>query len=107
MKITLTYDVGTGPITVETNFWVITQWERCPLAKGRRITDLATGMGMDDLGLMTWYAAQSAGHEPMAGPWTKDHVQVYDDFIRRLQSLPDITGVESPRPTIGAPTDAA
>lgn len=99
MKIKLTYDVGTGPITVETNFWVITQWERCPLTKGRRATDLATGMGMDDLGLMTWYAAQAAGHEPKTGAWVKAHETIYDDFILRLTGIPEIVGVESPRPT--------
>lgn len=90
MKLTLQVDQGDGPYTVSTNLWVITQWER---RFKRKASDIAQGIGVEDLAFMAHAASQLAG---IVVP-----VEL-DGFIKKLVSL-DVVEEEAPVPTEAAP----
>ena len=90
MKLTLRVDQGDGPYTVSTNLWVITQWER---RFKRKASDMAQGIGVEDLAFMAHAASQLHG---ITVP-----VEL-DGFIKKLVAL-DVIEEEAPVPTEAAP----
>jgi hypothetical protein len=94
MKLKLTYDLGEGPVHVETNLFVIVAWER---KYKRKASDMsANGVGVEDLAFMAHQAALQQGLGVPA---------ILDDFIKRCQSL-DVVSEEPARPTEAISTDA-
>ena len=91
MKLDLRLDMGDGPITVTTNLWCITQWERKFKTKA---SDMANGIGIEDLSFLAWAACQVHG---VTVPI------VLDDFIKKLVTL-DVVSEEPDRPFSEAPT---
>jgi len=55
MQLTLKIDQGDGPYQVNTNLYVVVQWER---KFKRKASDLANGIGMEDLAYMAWTASK-------------------------------------------------
>jgi len=91
--ITLEYTTkaNPNPVTVQTSLWVTTLWER---KFNRKSSDLATGVGMEDLLFMAYEASKEAG---IVVP------VVFDDFIKSLVSL-DYVSSEPTNPTEPAPS---
>ena len=94
MKLTIRIDIGEGPIDVETNLFVTVLWER---KYKRKASDLAQGVGAEDLAFMAHEAMKLAKiNVPM----------MLDDFIRKIVSL-EVVETQSANPTREAPSDAA
>ena len=94
MKLTIRIDIGEGPIDVETNLFVTVLWER---KYKRKASDLAQGVGAEDLAFMAHEAMKLAKISvPM----------MLDDFIRKIVSL-EVVETQSANPTQEAPSDAA
>ena len=93
MKLKIRLDMGEGPFEVETNLWVVTQWER---KFKRKVSDFANGVGIEDLAFMAHIACQSEGiMVPIA----------LDDFIKKLVLLDVINEADDiDRPTEPAPS---
>lgn len=93
MKLKLRIDMGEGPFEVETNLWVMTQWER---KFKRKISDLGNGVGIEDLAFMAHIACQGEG---ITVPI------VFDDFIKKLVAIDVLNEADDiDRPTEPAPT---
>jgi hypothetical protein len=94
MKLKLRVDLGNGPIEVETNLWVMTQWER---KYKRKLSDMGSGIGIEDLAFMAHCALQqNSVVVPVA----------LDDFIKALHNVEVVTDEEAiDRPIEAAPTD--
>jgi hypothetical protein len=76
MKLTLRVKLyDSEPYEVMTNLFVIVSWER---KFKRRSSDLANGIGMEDLAYMAYEASRTQGH-PM--PIS------FDEFIKKLEDL--------------------
>jgi hypothetical protein len=58
MKLVLRYDIGDGTVEVSTNLYVIVQWER---RYKRKASDMAAGVGVEDLAYMAWEASKLHG----------------------------------------------
>ena len=94
MKLTIRIDIGEGPIDVETNLFITVLWER---KYKRKASDLAQGVGAEDLAFMAHEAMKLAKISvPM----------MLDDFIRKIVSL-EVVETQSANPTQEAPSDAA
>lgn len=78
---------------VNTNLWVITQWERKYRTK---VSAIAEGIGAEDLAFMAWTACQQQGTVVPI---------VFDDFIKKLDAV-NVLDSETENPTQEAPTDA-
>lgn len=76
MKLTLNIKLANGePYQVITNLFVIISWER---KFKRRSSDLANGIGMEDLAFMAYEASKQQGHPvPIS----------FDEFIKQLEDL--------------------
>ena len=94
MKLKIRYDIGDGPVEVETNLYVVVAWER---KYKRKASDMANGFGIEDLAFM---AHESAKLNKVTVPL------MLDDFIKKLAEL-EIVSNETSNPTTGEPTDAA
>lgn len=94
MRMTLKVDIGEGPILVETNLFITVLWER---KYKRKASDLAQGVGAEDLAFMAYEAMKAAKITVPA---------VLDDFIRKIVAL-EVVESEAANPTPEAPTDAA
>lgn len=94
MKLKIRYDLGDGPVEVETNLYVVVAWER---KYKRKASDMANGFGIEDLAFM---AHESAKLNKVTVPL------MLDDFIKKLAEL-EIVSNETSNPTNGEPTDAA
>lgn len=93
MKITINLDMGEhGQHEVTTNLWVVTQWER---KFRRKASDLAQGVGVEDLLYLGFEACKTNG---IAVP------AAFDDFIKRVKTV-DVVSQETENPTVAAPTD--
>lgn len=93
MKLNLKVDIGNGPQLVETNLFITVLWER---KYKRKASDLASGVGAEDLAFMAHEAMKLAKiPTPM----------MLDDFIREIVSL-EVVDQETQNPTQEAPTDA-
>ena len=93
MQLTLQIDLGNGPAIVKTNLMVIVNWER---KYKRKASQLAEGIGMEDLAFMAHEAAKISGVNGVP--------LMLDDFIKQLVSL-DVIEQEDTNPTEAAPTD--
>lgn len=92
MQLTLKVDQGEGPVEVSTNLFTIVSWER---KFKRKASDLANGIGIEDLAYLAHQACQQHG---VVVP------VVLDDFIKKLLVL-EVVNQESDRPTLPVPTD--
>jgi hypothetical protein len=86
-------DLGNGPAVVKTNLMVIVNWER---KYKRKASQLADGIGMEDLAFMAHEAAKVSGVDGVP--------LMLDDFIKQLVSL-DVIDQEDTNPTEAALTD--
>lgn len=87
MKLTLRVEFLDGKqATVETNLWVITQWERKFKSK---ISALAAGVGAEDLAYMAFEACRAANIETPL---------VFDDFIKRIDKV-EVVESDNPKAT--------
>ena len=91
MQITIRVDLGNDTHEVSTNLWVITQWER---KFRRKASDLAQGIGVEDLAYLAYEACKVHGITVPAE---------FDTFIKKLQSI-DVVSQEPENPTEAAPT---
>lgn len=94
MKLSLRVDIGDGPVVVETNLYITVLWER---KFKRKASDLANGIGAEDLAFMA--------HEAMKAAKVQCPLML-DDFIKKIVVL-EVVDQESANPTPEAPTDAA
>lgn len=94
MELSIEVDMGEGPFTVNTNLWVIVQWER---KYKRKASDLANGAGLEDIAYMAYEACRVNGVVVPA---------VFDDFVKRAKTITP-SEVDTPVPTEPAPTVAA
>lgn len=76
MKLTLRVKtLDSEPYEVVTNLFVIISWER---KFKRRASDLASGIGMEDLAFMAYEASKQQGHPvPIS----------FDEFVKKLEDL--------------------
>jgi hypothetical protein len=76
MKLTLSVRLADGETyQVITNLFVIISWER---KFKRRASDLANGIGMEDLAFMAYEASKQQGHPvPIS----------FDEFVKKLEDL--------------------
>jgi hypothetical protein len=92
MKLTIRVDIGDGPIDVETNLFITVLWER---KYKRKASDLAQGVGAEDLAFMAYEAMKQA----------KITVPLQlDDFIKKINTL-EVVEANASNPTHEAPTD--
>jgi hypothetical protein len=91
MQITIRIDLGTDTHQVSTNLWVITQWER---KFRRKASDLAQGIGVEDLAYLAYEACKVHGITVPAA---------FDDFIKKLHNI-EVVDQEPENPTEAAPT---
>jgi hypothetical protein len=89
MKIRLNIDIGDGPYQVTTSFGNIIEWER---KFKKQASDLAKGVGYEDLAFLGFVATKSAGLSTPA---------VFDDFIKKLVDV-DVLEEEPTNPTQAA-----
>lgn len=78
---------------VETDLGIIVAWER---KFKRKASDLANGIGMEDLSFLAYEATRAAG---MVIP------AVFDDFIKKVRRIEAVESDQA-RPTQGEPSDA-
>ena len=93
MQLTMQIDLGNGPAVVKTNLMVIVNWER---KYKRKASQLADGIGMEDLAFMAHEAAKIAGINGIP--------LMLDDFIKQLVSL-EVIDQEDANPTEAVHTD--
>jgi hypothetical protein len=93
MKLTLAVDMGEGPVHVETNLFVIVQYER---KYKRKASEMATSIGYEDLLFLAYESCKVHGVTVPA---------VFDDFIRRAVSIEVVDQDNDENPTPGLPTD--
>jgi hypothetical protein len=91
MNIKMQVDTGTGPRELQTTLWAVVQWERKFKVKA---SDMAKGMGMEDLVFLAYCSEQAAGNPIPA---------VFDDYVRKVRTI-DVIGTDDETPTQGAPT---
>jgi hypothetical protein len=94
MKLTIRIDIGAGPIDVETNLYITVLWER---KYKRKASDLAQGVGAEDLAFMAYEALKVA---KVTVPAT------LDDFLKKIVTL-EVVEASGANPTQEAPTDEA
>jgi hypothetical protein len=92
MKLTLRVDTGDGAYDIDTNLAVIVAWER---KYRRKASDLAQGIGMEDLAYLAYEASK------------RNKIVVpaeFDKFIDKLITL-EVVSEEPENPTEQAPID--
>ncbi len=95
MQIHIRVDTGEGPQVVTTTLWTIMQWER--RNKGQKASNLAQGIGAEDLAYLAYEASKAAGITVPA---------VFDDYAKRIVTL-DVVGQDDTNPTPPEPTHEA
>ena len=90
MQLTLRLDIGNGPFEVTTNLWCTVQWER---KYKRKMSDLAAGVGAEDLTYLAFEACKVHGITLPA---------VFDYFIKKLVAMPEVIDQEDANPTEAA-----
>jgi hypothetical protein len=93
MKLTLAVDMGEGPVHVETNLFVIVQYER---KYKRKASEMATSIGYEDLLFLAYESCKVHGVTVPA---------IFDDFIKRAVSIEVVDQDNDENPTPGLPTD--
>lgn len=79
------------PYKVRTNLFVIVAWER---KFKRKASDLAAGVGMEDLAYMAYEACKTCN---IAVPPS------FDEYVKRLQAI-EVVSEDNSNPTNGAVT---
>jgi hypothetical protein len=92
MQLKLRVDTGEGPEEFTTNLWVITQWERKFKTK---LSQIASGLGGEDLGYMAYECAKIAGKTVPA---------MFDDYLKKVVTL-EVVEDTNANPTEGAHTE--
>jgi hypothetical protein len=93
MKLTLRIKLIDGDTyEVQTNLFVIISWER---KMKRRASDLANGIGMEDLAYMAYEASRQQGHTMPVS---------FDEFVKKLEDL-EVVETDSAVPTQEASGD--
>lgn len=82
---------NTDPYEVTTNLVTLVAWER---RFKRKASDMANGIGVEDLAFLAWEASK---HAKIVVP------AEFDTFISKLESV-DVIVQELENPTPGAPT---
>lgn len=87
MKLTLRIKLIDGEsYEVTTNLFVLISWER---KFKRRASDLASGIGMEDLAYMAYESSKQQGHPvPIS----------FDEFVKKLEDL-EVTETSASVPT--------
>lgn len=93
MKLSLRYDIGNGPVEVTTNLYVVVAWER---KYRRKASDMANGIGVEDLAYLAWEASKLNGVTVPAE---------FDTFIKKCVSPIEVVEQETVDPFPTAPTD--
>ena len=93
MNLTLRYDIGENPVEVSTNLYTLVSWER---RYKRKASDLAQGIGIEDLAYLAWEASKQNGVVVPAE---------FDTFIKKLKGSIDIISNEADVPFDPAPID--
>ena len=93
MNLTLRYDIGENPVEVSTNLYTLVSWER---RYKRKASDLAQGIGIEDLAYLAWEASKQHGVVVPAE---------FDTFIKKLKGSIEIVSNEVDVPFDPAPTD--
>lgn len=93
MKLTLKYDIGNGPVEVSTNLYVIVAWER---KYRRKASDMAQGIGVEDLAFMAWESSKLHGVVVPAE---------FDTFIKKCLGPIEVVEQDTDSPFETAPTD--
>lgn len=88
IEMTLTVDLGEGPITAKTNGWTVIQWERKTRQKYSKVAQ--EGLGFEDLYLLAHIALRDSGHI----------VPDFDKFCKTVRNI-EVEG-EDTNPTQGA-----
>lgn len=87
MKLSLNVTTTDGAYKVQTTFANVVEWER----KTKRLaSDLARGIGYEDLAFLAWSAAKTAG---ITVPL------LYDDYVKKLVDI-DVESNETENPTL-------
>ena len=90
MKLSLNVTTTDGAYKVQTTFANVVEWER----KTKRLaSDLARGIGYEDLAFLAWAAAKTAG---ITVPL------LYDDYVKKLVDI-DVESNETENPTLPEP----
>lgn len=93
MKLTLKYSTSQGEHhQVTTNLWTVVAWER---RYKRKASDLANGIGAEDLAFLTYEASRQAGIIVPAN---------LDDFIGKLLDIPEVVESDDANPTQPEPS---
>jgi hypothetical protein len=92
MKLTLNVEFADGNTAqVETNLWVITQWERKYRSK---ISQMADGIGAEDLAFLAYEACKVSGVVVDAA---------FDSFIKKVNKV-EVVDQSAENPTQGEPS---
>ena len=86
MKLTLNVTTTDSKYEVTTTFANVIEWER---KMKRQASDLARGIGYDDLAFLAWSASKTSG---VTVPL------IYDDFVKKIVEL-DVANEEPQTPT--------
>ena len=92
MQLTIEVTTEDDQYQVSTNLFTMVSWERKFKSKA---SNLAQGIGMEDLAYLAYEASKQSGHIVPA---------VFDDFIKKVTNL-EVIGDDVERPTNEAPTD--
>jgi hypothetical protein len=90
MQLTIQVTTQDEQYVVNTNLFTIVAWERKFKTKA---SNLADGIGMEDLAFLAYESSKQAGHVVPA---------VFDDFIKKVTNI-EVVGEDS-NPTPEAPT---
>ena len=93
MQLTLKVTTDNDSYEVKTNLYVIIAWER---KFKQKASNLATGVGMEDLAFMAFESCKISGITTPA---------IFDDYVRKLVAI-DVVSDDETNPTEEAPTHA-
>ena len=91
MQLTLKVTTDNDSYEVKTNLYVIIAWER---KFKQKASNLATGVGMEDLAFMAFESCKISGITTPA---------IFDDYVKKLVAI-DVVSDDETNPTEEAPT---
>jgi len=93
MLLTLKVETIDETYEVSTNLFVVVQWER---RFKRKASDMATGVGVEDLAYLAWESAKAVKIVVPAA---------FDDYLKKLVNI-EVVSKEPENPTNAEPTAA-
>jgi hypothetical protein len=93
MLLTLKVETIDDTYEVSTNLFVVVQWER---RFKRKASDMATGVGVEDLAYLAWESAKAVKIVVPAA---------FDDYLKKLVNI-EVVSKEPENPTNAEPTAA-